>query len=91
MATLEFAWSAGKKVGGSHRTGRYVLALVSAAPGSGILAGWQSVVPGLTRTVTGVVSYADDHLQKCPGYAVLGIDTCVLPARGAPAGHAEST
>lgn len=98
MATPEFAWPTGKKGGGSHRTGRYVLALVSVALGSGILAGWPSVVPGLTGTVTGVaaafvsvMSSVDAHLRKCPGYAVLGIDTCDLSARGAPGGHAEST
>lgn len=98
MAVLDRVRPTEKNVGGIHRTGRYVLAPVLTALGIGILSGWVSValgvvgpVVGVAAVVGGVVSFIEAHTQKCPGYAVMGIDTCELSAQDVPAGHEEST
>lgn len=98
MAVLDRVWPSEKNVGGIHRTGRYVLATVLMALGIGILSGWLSVALGAAGTavgvaavVGGVVSLVEAHTQKCPGYAVMGLNTCELSVQDAPAGHEEST
>lgn len=89
MAIIEYVWPAEKNVGGIHRTGRYVLAPVLVTLGLAVLTGWLSVAPGLAGTIVGVaavfagvVSLVEAHTQKCPGYAVMGINTCELPETG---------
>lgn len=98
MTVLDRVWPTEKNVGGIHRTGRYVLAPVLTVLGIGILAGWLSAALGVVGTVVGiaavfggVVSFVEAHTQKCPGYAVMGIDTCELSVQDGPDGHEEST
>lgn len=86
MAVIDLVWPAEKNVGGIHRTGRYVLSPVLVVLGLAVLTGWLSVAPGLTGAVVGVVavfagvvSYIEARTQKCPGYTVMGINTCELP------------
>lgn len=98
MAVIDHVWPAEKNVGGIHRTGRYVLAPVLVALGIAILTGWLSVAPGLTGVVAGVaavfggvVSYLEARTQKCPGYTVMGINTCELPKTRTYTGDEEAT
>lgn len=83
-------WPAEKNVGGIHRTGRYVLGPVLVAVGVAAVAG---LLPGVTGLVglaclfVGVVTLAEAHTQKCPGYAALGIDTCPIPDQPADTGR----
>jgi hypothetical protein len=98
MGVLARVWPTEKNVGGIHRTGRYVLAPVLIALGIGILSGWLSVPLGVVEPLVGVaavsggvVSFVEAHTQKCPGYAVMGVDTCELSVQHAPVGHEESS
>ena len=97
MAVIDRVWPAEKNVGGMHRTARYVGGPILVVLGLGLLTG---SLPGVTGTVgpvvgallalAGVVSLVEAHTQKCPGYAVMGIDTCELAAREPGGGHEES-
>lgn len=98
MSVIDYVWPAENNVGGIHRTGRYVLAPVLVTFGIGVLIGWLPVASGLVGAVVGigtvfagVVSFIEARTQKCPGYAVMGIDTCSLSTQEPVAGHEEST
>lgn len=97
MSVIDHVWPAEKNVGGIHRTGRNVLAPVLVVLGLGVLTGWLSVAPGLAGTLVGavavlagVISFIEARTQKRPGYAVMGIDTCELPAQDSAAEHEGS-
>lgn len=98
MAVIDHVWPAEKNVGGIHRTGRYVLAPVLVALGLAVLTGWLAVAPGVTGAVVGLVavfaggvSFLEARTQKCPGYAVMGLNTCELPQTRSVPGDEEST
>lgn len=88
MRVINRVWPAERNVGGIHRTARYVGGPVLVVVGLGVLTGWLPGLTGLASPVvggaavfTGVVSLVEAHTQKCPGYAVLGMNTCEFSAQ----------
>lgn len=97
----EAVWPSEKNVGGHHLTLRYALVPLLLTVAAGTLAGYLPGVTGSTAIavaalvgVGAAVSLVEARTRKCPGYAVLGIDTCPLPDReaaGPPARGEEAT